>query len=198
MRRQRGFTLIEAVLAIVIMAVGLSAVVALFVQTAGSSHEPLLRERALTVAKAYLDEIMSRRWDENTPVGGGCVSTAAGQCTAYCAGLGDAQCVASKCELPAAGDCQPAAAVSGVVPGAEETARVDYDDIDDYDGLDDSPPTDDRGHTLPNYGAEYRVRVTVEQPGDWNGIAAADVRRITVQVDYPEGSLELVGYRVNF
>lgn len=198
MRRVRGFTLIEAVLAIVIMAVGLSAVVALFVQTAGSSHEPLLRERALTVAKAYLDEIMSRRWDENTPVGGGCVSTAAGQCTAYCAALTDARCVASKCELPATGVCQPAGTVSGVVPGAEETARVDYDDIDDYDGLDDSPPTDDRGDPLPGYGTEYRVRVTVEQPGDWNGIAAADVRRISVQVDYPEGSLELVGYRVNF
>jgi len=195
----RGFTLIEAVLAIVIIAAGLAAVAQLFVQTTGSSHEPLLREKALSVGKAYMDEIRSRRWDENTPLGGGCVSTAAGQCTAYCAALTDAQCVDSKCTLAAPGDCQPAAAVSAAPPpGPEEGNRAAWDDIDDYDGLDDAPPEDDRGNVVPGYGTDYRVRVTVEQPGAWNGIAAADVRRITVRVDYPEGSIDLVSYRVNF
>lgn len=194
--RMRGFTLVEAVLFIVVVAAGLAAVVQLFVQVSGSSHEPLLREKALTVAKAYMDEIRSRRWDENTPIGGGCVATASGQCTAYCAALTDAQCVDSKCELVGAGDCEPAATVSA--SAVEEGSRAAWDDIDDYDGLDDSPPEDDRGNPLPGFSTDYRVRVTVEQPGDWNDIPAADARRITVRVDYPEGSLDLVSYRVNF
>jgi len=193
--KTRGFTLIEAVLFIVVVAAGLTAVAQLFVQTSGSSHEPLLREKALSVAKAYMDEVRSRRWDENTPLGGGCVSTAAGQCTAYCAALSDAQCVDSKCELSAAGECRPATSP----PGPVEDGREDWDDIDDYDGLDDSPPEDDRGNKLDDeYGSDYRVRVSVDSPGDWNGIAGADVRRITVRVDYPDGSLDLVSYRVNF
>ena len=194
--KARGFTLIEAVLFIVVVAAGLTAVAQLFVQTSGSSHEPLLREKALSVAKAYMDEVRSRRWDDNTPLGGGCVSTAAGQCIAYCAALSDAQCVDSKCDLAAASDCRPADSESGTI-GPEEGSRAAWDDIDDYDGLDDSPPEDDRGNEIDGYGADYRVRVSLDSPGDWNGIAGADVRRITVRVDYPDGSLDLVSYRVN-
>ncbi len=199
MRRMRGFTLVETVLFIVVVAVGLTGVVLMFTQTAGTSHEPLLREKALTVAKATMDEIRSRRWDENTPVGGGCVETASAACSTYCGGLDDAQCVASKCRLAAPGDCRAAASVSGVVPGAEEAGRAGFDDIDDYDGLAVSPPEDDAGNPLPGFGGDYAVNVSVSQPAAaWNGIPAADVRRIIVTVTYDGGRIRLSSYRVNY
>lgn len=199
MRPSRGFTLIETVLFIVVVSVGLTGVALVFIQTAGSSHEPLLREKALTVAKATMDEVRSRRWDENTPVGGGCVETASGSCTAYCASLDEAQCVASKCNLAAPNGCEPKGAVSGVVPGPEEAGRGAFDDIDDYDGLNVSPPEDDTGNPLPGYSKDYTVSVSVNQPVDpWNGIAAGDVRRIVVTVNYDGGRITLSSYRVNF
>ena len=201
MTRETGFTLIETVVFIIVVSVGLTGVVLMFTQTAGNSHEPLLREKALTVAKATMDEICSRRWDENTPLGGGCVETASAACSTYCGGLDDAQCVASKCQLVGPGNCQPSASVSADPPPGPETGetRQNFDDVDDYKGLDVAPPEDDEGNELSGYDGDYRVTASVEKPATaWNGIPAEDVRRIIVTVAYDGGRIRLSSYRVNY
>ena len=81
MRNNRGFTLIETVIFIVVVGIALSSIVFLFTTTVGHSHEPLIRQKAIAVASAYMDEILSKRWDENTPMGGGCVITPGGSCS---------------------------------------------------------------------------------------------------------------------
>lgn len=69
--RDRGFTLIELVMFIIIVGIAVSAVTLQFSQNVRHSADPLLRQQAITIAHTYLDEITSKRWDENTPDGGG-------------------------------------------------------------------------------------------------------------------------------
>jgi MSHA pilin protein MshD len=170
--RQTGYSLLELVVFIVIVGVAVGAISLQFSQNVQHSHEPFLRQRALAVAGAYLDEIMDKRWNENTPIGGGCVDTASPTCTG-------------------------GPAPTGI--GSEEGSRALYDDVDDYNGLSDSPPQDSQGNNMANYGSGFQVDVAVTQPGAaWNGINANDVRRIEVQVQNPTGeTISLVAYRVN-
>ncbi|MFW6107873.1 MAG: type II secretion system protein [bacterium] len=88
--------------------------------------------------------------------------------------------------------------------GAEEGARVDYDDVDDYDGLNEKPPADGTGEALDDF-AHYRTRVTIENvaPNDPGGAArpdgTTDLKRVTVRVLWADGhrSVQLVGLRGN-
>lgn len=68
--KQRGVTLIEVVLFIVVLAIALVAILRVFNLAVTRSVDPLIRVRAIEIAQAQLDEILSRRFDENTPVGG--------------------------------------------------------------------------------------------------------------------------------
>ncbi len=67
---QRGVTLIELVVFIVIISVALVGVLRVFNQSQENSADPLIRLRALELAQAQLDAILTRKFDENTPTGG--------------------------------------------------------------------------------------------------------------------------------
>lgn len=86
---QRGFTFIELVMFIVIVGVAVTAITLLFVQNVRYSADPLIRQKSLAVAKAYMDEIVRKKWDELTPDGGGCIDTA----TLVCEGVWQANTV---------------------------------------------------------------------------------------------------------
>jgi MSHA pilin protein MshD len=74
---QRGFTFIELVMFIVIVGIAVSAITLLFIQNVRYSADPLIRQKSIAVAKAYMDEIVRKRWDELSPEGGGCIDTTA-------------------------------------------------------------------------------------------------------------------------
>lgn len=174
MRRQYGFNLVELVIFIVVVAVAASAIALQYVQSASHSHEPLLRQRTLAVAGAYLDELLNKRWNESTPLGGGCVNTGSGSCPS-------------------------GPAPTAIGPEAGES-RATYDDVDDYNAIvNESPPRNAQGAVMSGYDGNWNVNVSVSQPGAaWNGIPAADVRQIEVQVDSPAGeSITLTVIRVN-
>ena len=196
MNRARGFTLIETVIFIVIIAIAVLSVTLLFSQSVRHSNAPLERQRALALANAFMEEIRHKRWDENTPIGGGCVETGSGFCDSYCATLSAASC--GVCQA-SAGSCQPKASASAGT-GAEGEGRADFDDVDDYHGISNqSPPQDADGNPMVGY-AGYAVSVTVASPAaNWNGIDRRDVKRVEVVVRSPSGeSIRLDAYRVNY
>ena len=57
MRRQAGTTLIELVIAIVIISIAISAVLMVMSMTVGYSADPMIRYQAVAIAEAYLEEI---------------------------------------------------------------------------------------------------------------------------------------------
>jgi MSHA pilin protein MshD len=57
MRRQAGTTLIELVIAIVIVSIAVSAVLMVFSMNVGQSADPMIRYQAVAIAEAYLEEI---------------------------------------------------------------------------------------------------------------------------------------------
>lgn len=67
---QRGVTLLETLVFIVVVSVALGAVVQVYNQAVVRSVDPVVRIKALEKGQALLDEILARKFDENTPTGG--------------------------------------------------------------------------------------------------------------------------------
>jgi MSHA pilin protein MshD len=60
--RQRGFTLVELILAITIVGVALAAVATVFITTSRHSADPEVQQQAQFIAEAYLEEILRQKF----------------------------------------------------------------------------------------------------------------------------------------
>lgn len=63
-RTQRGVTLVELLLSIVIVAIAASTILGLLAATTGGSADPMLRHQAAAIAEAYLEEILLKSFDD--------------------------------------------------------------------------------------------------------------------------------------
>jgi MSHA pilin protein MshD len=66
----RGFTLIELVVGITLMAIVFMLLMQLIAPAVFRSAEPLVQQRAASLAESLMEEILSKRYDELTPEGG--------------------------------------------------------------------------------------------------------------------------------
>lgn len=57
--RQRGLTLIELIIYIVVVSVAVAGVLLVFVQTTRASGDPLIRKQAAAIAESLMEEIMA-------------------------------------------------------------------------------------------------------------------------------------------
>ena len=86
-RRQRGLTLIELIMFIVIVSVALVGVLTVFNVTTRSSADPMIRKQMLAIAEAVLEEVMLQpfTWcdpgDTYAAVATGYTTGGAGNCT---------------------------------------------------------------------------------------------------------------------
>ena len=72
--KQRGFSLIELVVSIVVLSIALGALSTSLFSSVGRSSDTLWQSKATQLAQAYLDEILAMRYQEDSPLGGGAVS----------------------------------------------------------------------------------------------------------------------------
>jgi len=199
-----GFTLVELVLTIVILGFSLSILFPFF-SAITHSPDPVLREKAVALAQAMMDEITAKKWDEKSPNGGNPPI-----CTSESTGTADRASLDPGCAYPGTG---PVASAPGLDGG--ETAGVDHraswDDVDDYDGL--SEPLggffyDQDGQQLPgnltgftrsvevDYVASNAAPIENSTPVSAN---ATDTKRIMVTVVSPLGeTFILVAVSCNF
>jgi MSHA pilin protein MshD len=141
-----GFTLVELVATIVILAIALVGVSSMVSLGSSNSADTILRTRAMALGESYLDEIMSRRFDERSAASG----------LDPCFGL------------PPGADTCTAEANLGTEGG--ESSRDRYDDVDDYHGMEEgdgelTPIQDAEGNTRADY-ANFHVEVSVRYAGD--------------------------------
>ena len=170
---EQGFTLIELIITIVVMAIAFTALGIGLVTAVRDSVDPVVSMRAAALGQAYLDEIVGRQFDENSGLGG-----------------------VTRCDEAG----QPACSNS-FGPEAGET-RASFDDVDDFHGLDETPPRNVLGQIESQYEG-FRVQVSVAYAGnDFSASFATPTRsmkRITVTVTTPvSGSFVFSTYRGNF
>ncbi len=128
---QRGLSLIELIMFIVIVSVAIVGVMAVLDVTARSSADPMARKQALAVAEAMLEEVLSKNY-ENDPADPGNTSATLG-CTVNTTPL---------CRTNTVAD------------------RANYNDVDDYAGWNQSAVYALDGTLAPVTGS-YTVTVAV-------------------------------------
>lgn len=171
-RRQRGLTLIELIMFIVIVGAALAGVLTVLNYTTQHSADPMIRKQALAIAEAILEEVMIQPFTWCDP--------------------DDPQAITATSNAEGANGCSSAATVEGL--GAEGLeirggAPLSFDNVSDYNGL--VADTNIAGGGAALYAATVAVAAEA-----LNGIPAADSLRITVTVAAPGGeNIVLQGYR---
>ena len=175
----RGFTLIELVVAIVILGIGVGAFITLINSSTVASIDPLVKQQANAVARAYLEEILLQSF---------CDPDIAGDCTATCS---------------TGSTCSNAGCTENT--GAAET-RPTFDDVCDYDtpAIVNAVVTDQLGNPLPDL-SDYRVSVDVIDGAgaDLNGLSAVSSQSLRVDVtvnhiNLADVDVTVSGYRTNY
>ena len=138
-----GFTLVELVITIAVLSVALLGVAYSLQYSAQHGSDTLWQTKTVELAQAYSDEILSKRYDELTPVGG----------------------------APLCGSCSLTSSFGSGQDAIEEVrglylsvATNNFDDVDDYHLLDNNPPIDAQGAERSEY-AGFRVQVSVSYAG---------------------------------
>ena len=186
MLAQRGATLIEVLLFMVVVSVGLAGVMGIFRVAVTASADPMVRKQALAVADSLLTEIEQQPFtycDPDDPN----FATAAG--TSGCTG-GASQ-----------SEDQGGAALSGPMPTSETrySSATPFDNVADYGGFTMNPiySVDDGTNAVPGLTG-YTASVAVTRVGTSFGLANDAVLRIAVRVVRAPADVTLVGYRFRY
>jgi MSHA pilin protein MshD len=187
-RAQRGLTLIELLVFLVIVGIALAGILQLLQFTTHHSADPIRRKQALMIAEGLLEEVELSGFTYCDPRSANADSVAA----------------ATECEIPEAFG-QAGAEVAGPRP---------YDNINDYVAAANAPAAafdvggvlaDANGNPLKVNGYRARLTITPEAfgpPGATAGAPGAsadtDVLRIRVEVSYDDQTLVLDGYRARY
>lgn len=166
--RQRGLTLIELVVFIVIVGVALAGVLTVLDHATRHSADPMVRKQALAVAEAILEEVMLQPFTWCDP--------------------NDAQAATAVSGAIGATGCAATAEGIGKEGGETRGALPPLDNVSDYDG--ESISTNIAGGGAAPYAATVSVAQTA-----FNGIAADAALLITVAVSAGGETIELQGWR---
>jgi MSHA pilin protein MshD len=170
--RQRGMTLIELIVFVVIVSVALAGVLSVLNFTSKASADPMIRKQALAVAESVMEEVMLQpfTWcDPDDPAAGTAIDASA--------------CATAETMGPEAGETRGGAATP-------------FDNVNDYNNV--SPPI---ATSLGGTGsAPYVANVTVAAADLNTDILAASgaALLITVTVTAAGETIQLQGYRTRY
>lgn len=187
--RQRGLSLVELVIAIMIVSVSVVGVLMVFDNSVRHSADPMVRKQAVAIAEAMLNEVLAQAYT-------------------YC----DPQDVANEAATPPAGTaaCTGGAAGSqdrgGGTLGPQPTSEGRFNATDPFDNV-----ADYHGYATSGvvYGMDngsdrivsldgYSVSVTVTRDGATFGLPADAALRVNVQVSGRGDTITLSGWRFRY
>jgi MSHA pilin protein MshD len=181
-RAERGVSLVELIIFIVVVGVAVVGVLAAINLGTRTSADPMVQKQALAIAEALLEEVQLQPFTYCDPDDANAASA-----------LGSAGCAV------AANDESLAIGPEG---GETRTGAQPFDNVSDYNNFDSNDEGGIRnvGGTLIPALAGYRARVTVSQQAIGT-VPASDALLIQVRVDGPSGTdvfVVLHGYRVRY
>jgi MSHA pilin protein MshD len=173
--RQRGISLIELIMFIIIVSIGVVALLSVFSTTVRKSSDPLVQKQMLAIAESLLEEVESKPFtycDPDDPNAATAGSSAA-------------------CTTPEA---------MGAEGGENRSGASPYDNVNDYNGLNIGPPYTDITNAAAIAGYSASVSVANSTAGTTlNSLTDTEVLVITVTVTGPgNSSLSLQGYRTRY
>jgi MSHA pilin protein MshD len=179
--RERGLTLIELVMFIVIVGIAVVAILQVMSNTTKSSVDPQLRKQALAVAEALLEEVRLMPFTVCDP--DGYDASATPPTCAKLEAMGPESAYANQPANEARG--------SNIAP---------FDNVNDYHGFTLTGGGNDLGgSTNVAVPAGYTATVAVAEDAAFGPAGSllpqADVLRISVTVNYSGGSVVVEGYR---
>ncbi len=183
--KNKGFTLIETIVGIVVLAVSFSILTTLIYPIAEQSAEQLHQIRAAELGQSMLNEIQNKAFDQNSDMAGGRIRC--GENTVECSiGMGPEDGVDSR-------------------PDNNEDSRDLFNDVDDYHGLtySDGNIKNSQGQVLNLYTG-YAIKVTVCNDSDYDGDCLTNsdnstAKLITIIITTPtDFDIVFSTYRANF
>lgn len=176
-KHSRGFSLVEIIVSIVCFGILMTLITGVFAPQLIRGTDPLFSMRAAELGQSYLEEILGKRYDENSPFGN------AQRCNALA--------VPPQTFIACSG-------TMGVEAGESTTGITNtFDDVDDYNGLD-SPPRNQNGNVRDGY-ANFNVNIVVTDATGEFGLPANNAKRIDVTITDPSGAQYVFSaYKANF
>lgn len=182
--RHKGFTLIETIVGMVVLAISFSVLTTLIYPVAQQSADQLHQVKAAELAQSVLNEIQNKAFDENSDMAGGRV----------------------RCGETDADDCSTDMGPD-TISGVEETRAI-FNDVDDYDGLVYAAGEieNSQGVVIDLY-LGYSMSISVcndasydgSCPNDISKVATSVAKLITVTITTPtDFSMSFSTYRANF
>jgi MSHA pilin protein MshD len=171
-QRVRGLSLIELVIFIAVVSAALAGVLAVFIQSTGTSADPMLRRQALAVAESLLEEVSLMPFT-------------------FCDGDD-----ANVTTATSTADCASGADAIGPESGENRFATPQFDNANDYGGYSMNGIVDITNTAVAGLsGYSASVAVTAATLNTMTA-ASGDVLRISVTVTDPRGgTLTLDSYR---
>ncbi len=185
-----GVSLIELVIAIMIISVAVSGVLMIFGDSVRASADPMVRKQALALAESMLNEVMAKPFTYCDPQDAANATSPLPSSTAGCTG-------------GAAGSQDKAGGTLGPQPASEGrfNAADPLDNVADFNGYTMNGSIyglDDGGNRLTGLDG-YMVSVTITRVGaTLFGLPADAVLRVDVLVTGRGSSVTLRGYRFRY
>ena len=183
---QRGLSLIELIVTIVVMGAAVAGVLGAFAMATRSSVDPMIQKQALAIAEAVMEEVQLMPFTYCDPDDD---NAAIATDTAGCDAANENNLVAEALDVPPTG---PAETRAGTVRP--------FDNVNDYNGFSMGPGITGIGGTaITNIDLSgFTASVTVANQA-LGGIAATESLLITVTVTGPAGTtVTLHGYRTRY
>ena len=182
---QRGLSLIELILSIMIISVALAGILLVMQRVTASSADPLLRKQALAIAESLMEEMQLMPFT-------------------FCDPDDANSTTASNSTIGAAGGCATLSEDTAIGPEAGESrysSTSPFDNVSDYHNFSMNAGNgglrDINNNAIANLSA-YNASIVIRRAA-FNGIAASDALHIMVSVTAPNGEqIQMDGYRTRY
>lgn len=186
---QRGLSLVELVVAIMIISVSVTGVLMVFSNSVRNSADPLVRKQAVAIAESMLNEVLAQPYTYCDPQDAANQAATPPSSTAACTG-------------GAAGSQDKGGGALGPQPSSEGrfNATDPFDNVADYHGYGTNGVIygmDDGTNRIAALDG-YSVSVTITRAGASFSLAADAALRIDVQVTGRGETVTLTGYRFRY